>query len=382
MILRHHKLQEWQRANLYRTRHLLQSAQGHTVHYDNKLCISFASNDYLGLANHPKIIAAFKHAAENYGVGSGASHLVVGHHQLHRQLEEAFAEFLQRDRALLFANGYMANVGVITALAEHYQTILLDRHNHASLVDASRFSNIKVKRFLHDDMGHLKKQLNALNHKNSLIISDGVFSTHGDIASLPKLISISHQYQAILYIDDAHGIGVLGGNGRGITEHFPATQKEVPILVCPLGKAFGSYGAIVAGSYDLIENLIQFARSYIYTTAIPPAFAAASLAALHVIRTENWRREKLKHLIRVFTKQAKERKLSVIPSITPIQALLIGDTQKAMQMNEQLLQSGYLVAVFRPPTVPNQQSLLRISLTSMHSEQHITNFLDRVTDIQ
>lgn len=361
------RLHQYDEDNLYRVRRLLSP---------EKNTINFSSNDYLGLTKHPELIKAFQNAAEKYGVGSGASQLITGHYDAHRDCEAAFAEFLQRDRALLFGNGYMANLGVMDALTDVGDEIYQDRNNHASLLDGGRFSNAKSQRYWHNDIDNLERRLQKSSVNNRLIVSDGVFSMSGDIAPIPALSKLAKRYQATTIIDDAHGIGVLGKNGGGSLEQFQLSQDDVPVLVCPLGKAFGSYGAIVSGSEALIESLIQFARSYIYTTAIPPALAIANIKSLELVQKESWRREKCQALVHFFRKKAQERKINLLPSPTPIQPILIGGAAQAITISEQLLKKNFIVSALRPPTVPKDQSILRITLSALHTESQIIKLLD------
>jgi 8-amino-7-oxononanoate synthase len=356
-------LANYKHADLYRSRHI----------YDG---IIFCSNDYLGLSKHPKVIKAFKDGADKYGVGSGGSQLVTGYTNAHRAVEDAFAEFLNYDRALLFSSGYLANIGVVTAL--ELQTIFADKFNHASLIDAGLFSKAKMYRYAHNNINSLQLRLEKFNSGQKLIISDGVFSMNGNIAQLPELSALAKQYKALLMVDDAHGIGVLGNNGKGLVEHFNLPQKDVPILVCPLGKAFACCGAIVAGSNELIESLIQLARTYIYNTAIPPAIAMAALASLKIIRTETWRREKLIYLINYFKEQAYKRNLTLLPSATAIQSLLIGDAKTSVAISKRLLEHGFVVVAIRPPSVPKNTSRLRITLNCLHTEKQINDLLDQL----
>ncbi|MDD2761643.1 MAG: 8-amino-7-oxononanoate synthase, partial [Methylomonas sp.] len=277
--------------NLYRTRRVVDGGQGVLMEVDGRQVVNFCSNDYLGLANHPDVAAAFRAGVDRYGSGSGSAHLICGHSRAHHELEEELAEFCRRDRVLLFSTGYMANLGVISALLGRNDTVLEDRLNHASLLDGGLLSRAHLKRYRHADSDDLQRLLAAAAGK-SLIASDGVFSMDGDLADLPRLAALAEQYQAGLMIDDAHGFGVLGANGGGIVEHYGLSQDDVPLLMGTLGKAFGTFGAFVAGSEDLIELLIQKARTYVFTTALPPAVAEATRASLHLLRTENGRREK------------------------------------------------------------------------------------------
>ena len=364
------------RQSRYRRRKTLQSPQGVEVLVNGKSCLGFSSNDYLGLANHPAVIAAFQQAANRYGVGSGASHLVSGHSAEHQALEEELAAFTGRPRAILFSTGYMANVGVIRALVERDDLVVQDRLNHASLLDGGFLCRGEFQRYAHTDLPAAQSLLANSRAQRKLLVSDGVFSMDGDLADLPALADIADQNNAWLMVDDAHGFGVLGDTGRGIAEHFAMDIDRLPILVGTLGKSFGTFGAFVAGSEALIESLIQFARTYIYTTALPPAVAAASRAALTLIDSESWRREKLQTLIAHFQKGAAERGIALMASPTPIQPVLIGDDAKVIKIGEYLLKAGFWTGAIRPPTVPVGSARLRITLTAEHEAAHIDALLD------
>lgn len=295
------KLSELLQQGLYRSRRVIESPQGINLICDGKPVINFCSNDYLGLANHPDVINAFKVATDNYGVGSGSAHLICGHSSAHHALEEELAAFTGRDRALLFSTGYMANMGAISALVGRGDTVFEDRLNHASLLDGGLLSGAKFKRYAHAHAhaDHLDNLL-AKADGNKLIVTDGVFSMDGDTAPLQALSDVAKKHSAWLMVDDAHGLGVLGDNGGGILEQSGLKQDDVQVLVGTLGKAFGTFGAFVAGSEELIETLIQKARPYIYTTALPAAIAEATRTSLKIIQTENWRREKLRFVTERF----------------------------------------------------------------------------------
>ncbi|MGK0441791.1 MAG: 8-amino-7-oxononanoate synthase [Pseudohongiellaceae bacterium] len=364
--------------HLFRNRRELQSAQGASVCVDGRQLVNFCSNDYLGLANHPDVVAAFRQAANDFGVGSGASHLVCGHHSLHHQLEEELAAFTGRDRAVLFSTGYMANIGVINALLNKNDFIFEDKLNHASLLDGGLLSGAKFQRFVHNKVNNLEKKLSLAGEGRKLIVVDGVFSMDGDFAPLVELSELAEKYSAWLMVDDAHGLGVLGDTGAGCAQHFHLSQQKLPILMGTLGKSFGSFGAFVAGSEALIETLIQFSRPYIYTTALPPAVAAASLASLKIIRDDKSRREHLQQLIKLFKHQSNKMGLALMPSDTAIQPLLIGDSEKAMKISEALVEQGFLLGAIRPPTVPNNSARLRVTLTAVHSEQQVLALLSAI----
>ena len=365
-----------QRQSRYRQRKTLQSPQGVEVLVDGKKCLGFSSNDYLGLANHPAVITAFQQAANQYGVGSGASHLVSGHGAEHQALEEELAAFTGRPRALLFSTGYMANVGVIRALMGHGDLVVQDKLNHASLLDGGFLCRAQFERYAHADITAAQALLTDNSGQRKLLATDGVFSMDGDLADLPALADIADQNNAWLLVDDAHGFGVLGKTGRGIAEYFHMGIDRLPILVGTLGKSFGTFGAFVAGSEALIESLIQFARTYIYTTALPPAVAAATRAALTLIDSESWRREKLQTLIAHFQQGAAERGIPLMASPTPIQPVLIGDDVNVIKIGEYLLKAGFWTGAIRPPTVPVGSGRLRITLTAEHEVGQLDALLD------
>ena len=365
--------------NLYRQRPLLESPQGPQVVVDGQPLLAFCSNDYLGLANHPQVIEAWQAGASRWGVGGGASHLVIGHSRPHHALEEALAEFTARPRALLFSNGYMANMGAVTALAGQGDTVLEDRLNHASLLDAGLLSGARFSRYLHNDAASLASRLEkAVGH--TLVVTDGVFSMDGDVANLPALAREARAKGAWLMVDDAHGFGPLGATGGGIVEHFGLSQHDVPVLVGTLGKAFGTSGAFVAGSEALIESLIQFARPYIYTTSQPPALACATLKSLELLRSEHWRREHLNTLIRQFRAGAQQIGLQLMDSFTPIQPIMIGESAEAMRLSQQLRERGVLVTAIRPPTVPVGSARLRVTLSAAHTEAQVQLLLNALND--
>lgn len=362
--------------HLYRKRLEVQSPQGAEIRVEGRDYLNFCSNDYLGLANHPDLVQSFKNAADTYGVGSGASHLINGHSSAHQNLELELAEFTGRDRALLFSTGYMANLGVISALCGRNDVVLQDRLNHASLIDAALLSRATLKRYRHNDYAHLEETLKQAKGNRKLIVTDGVFSMDGDLAPMPELASVAQQHQAWLMVDDAHGIGFLGEKGSGTLEQFNLSQQEVPILMGTLGKALGTFGAFIAGSEELIETLIQNARTYIYTTALPPAVAAATRTSLGLIKTESWRRQHLAELIGTFRSGAERIGLNLMPSQTPIQPLHVGDAKQAIAISEELRRAGFLISAIRPPTVPEGTSRLRITLTAGHTDQHIAALLE------
>jgi 8-amino-7-oxononanoate synthase len=362
---------------LYRKRRIVASPQGVHLTADGRELLNFCSNDYLGLANHPEVVGAFKNAADRYGVGSGSAHLICGHSEAHHALEEELAEFTGRERALLFSTGYMANLGAISALIGNGDTVIEDRLNHASLIDGGLLSGARFKRYRHGDLEHLTNLLEDAGGKK-LLVTDGVFSMDGDLAPLPDLAKIAQAQNAWLMVDDAHGLGVLGEHGGGVLEHYGLTQTDVPVLVGTLGKAFGTFGAFVAGSDILIELLLQKARTYIYTTALPPAVAEATRASLKIARAESWRRDRLKQLTERFRQGAKQLGLELIVSPSPIQPILIGDSRKATALSEALLAAGLLVSAIRPPTIPQGSARLRVTFSAAHEEWQVDRLLNEL----
>lgn len=342
------RIQDRQAQHLYRQPRISDSPQQPVMVINGKTLLNFCSNDYLGLANHPQIIKAFQQAANDYGVGSGAAHLINGHSRLHQQLEEALAAFTGRERVLMFSTGYMANLAIANALMDKDDIIFQDRLNHASLIDGALMSEAKLIRYVHNDIKHLSQRIQSNPSPDAMIMTDGVFSMDGDVAPLRELAEIAQHHQLWLMVDDAHGFGVLGKTGAGLVEELKLTQKDVPILMGTLGKALGTAGAFVAGSQDLIEYLIQVARPFIYTTAQPPAIAGATLASLELVKTEHWRREHLQQLIQHFRQGATQLGLQLMDSNTPIQPILIGDSAKALQISQRLQELGLLVIAIRP----------------------------------
>jgi len=374
-------LQARRAANLYRERRIVEGPQQPELQLDGRAMLAFCSNDYLGLANHPEVIKALQAGAERYGVGSGAAHLISGHSRAHHALEEELAEFTGRPRALLFSTGYMANLGVVSALLGRGDSLFEDRLNHASLIDAGLLARASLKRYRHCEIQGLQQQLNAAPEGPRLIASDGVFSMDGDIAPLPELAALAKEHHAWLLVDDAHGLGVLGEGGRGSLSRFGLNHAAVPILMGTLGKVFGTFGAFVAGSEELIETLIQQARSYIYTTASPPALAEATRVSLRLVQQESWRRERLTDLIIRFRHGAEQLGLPLMASQTPIQPLLLGSTQRALDWSRRLEAQGILVTAIRPPTVPEGSARLRITFSALHTDHQVERLLDALAEL-
>lgn len=375
-------LQQKKSAGLYRQRRTTEGPQSAEIVIDGKKVINFCSNNYLGLANHPEINNAFKKGIDTYGSGSGAAHLINGHSAAHHALEEELAEFTGYPRCLLFSTGYMANLGIAQALMGRGDLVLEDRLNHASLLDAGLLSGARFSRFAHADVQDAEKHLSKHPDKEKMLLTDGVFSMDGDIAPLPELAKVCLQNDSYLMVDDAHGFGVLGKQGRGCVEHFGLNQTDVPILMGTLGKAFGTAGAFVAASDDVIETLIQNARSYIYTTASPPALAEATRVSLKLVQSESWRREHLTDLIKQFRYSVSEMGYELMPSITPIQPILVGDSHDAVRMSQQLMGAGVHAGAIRPPTVEEGTARLRITLSAEHSVEQLEVLLNALEAIK
>ncbi|OPX54352.1 8-amino-7-oxononanoate synthase [Oceanospirillum multiglobuliferum] len=373
-------LTERQQAHLYRTRRTLGQAQQPETVIDGKPMLTFCSNDYLGLANDPRVVARFQAAASTYGVGSGASHLVNGHSEEHHQLEQELAAFTGRDRALLFSTGFMANLGTIQALVDKPDAVFEDRLNHASLLDGGLHSGAKFQRYLHNDVDNLTRRLEKDQSRRRLIVTDGVFSMDGDCAPIGELVNCAQQHNAWLMVDDAHGFGCIGSKGQGlVAEHFD--QNQVQVLMGTLGKAFGTSGAFIAGSETLIETLIQFARPYIYTTAIPPAVAAATRTSLQLVQTEPERRTQLNKLIQRFRQEAKALGLTLMDSPTPIQPIVLGSETETLAWSQALEAEGLLVTAIRPPTVAKGSARLRITFSTSHTDAQLDRLLDSLDKI-
>ena len=370
-----------QAAGLYRSRQVIDGPQGITVRSDGRDYLSFCSNDYLGLANHPDVVSAFRRGLDEFGAGSGAAHLVTGHTRAHHELEEALAGFVQRPRALLFSTGYMANLGVIAALLGRGDRVFEDHTNHASLLDGARLSGARLVRYRHADSGDLEGRLSTASGGEYLVATDGVFSMDGDIAPLGKLAGVAQRHAAWLMVDDAHGLGVTGPQGRGSVAEAGLDSSQVPVLVGTLGKAFGTFGAFVAGSDELIETLIQLARTWIYTTALPPAVAVATRTALQRVIEDDWRRDHLRELVARFRAGASRLGLGLCDSPTPIQPLIVGKSGMAMRLGEALREQGILITPIRPPTVPEGTARLRITFSAAHTGAQVDRLLDALEKV-
>ncbi|RPD85386.1 8-amino-7-oxononanoate synthase [Luteimonas sp. 100069] len=338
--------------------------------------LNFCGNDYLGLASHFQVSGALQDAAALHGVGSGGSHLVSGHHALHDALEREIADWLQLPAALLFGSGFAANLAVVQGLLGEGDACVQDRLNHASLIDAARLAGCRLRRYPHADAQGALRQLRTLPEGAAMLATDGVFSMDGDIAPLRELAIVARVQQALLYVDDAHGIGVVGPDGRGSVAEARLDVEAVPLRLVTLGKALGGCGAVLAGDVDLIGHLAETARPYVYTTALPPAVAGAALTAVRIARHEHWRRERLTALVQRFRARALRLGLDLMPSETPIQPLRCGDNATALAMSAALDAAGFWVAAIRPPTVPDGQARLRVTLSAAHGDADVDALVD------
>lgn len=373
------KLAHWQQQCLHRERIPVERSLVSTniIAVDQKTCIDFASNDYLGLSMHSEIKTAFALGSAKYGFGSGASTAVTGYTSAQYSFEQQFAKWLGVDKAILFNSGYMANVGVMTALADQSTKILADKHCHASILDGIALSRAKYLRYQHGSTEHLTMVANSFNP--DFIVTESIFGMDGHIAPIKEIVSIARQNYSIPIIDDAHGIGVLGAHGRGAIEYFKLKQSDIPCIIAPLGKAFNGIGAIVAGQRDIIEYIGQFARHHRYTTALPPAISHALNTSLAIIKKDKWRRQKLMENIEYFNEQAYHYGLPLISSeITPIRSILVKDSERLIALQRYLIGQGFYVAAIRPPTVAKNTARLRISINCLHSKSQLRLLLEAI----
>ncbi len=371
------EIQNLKNIDLYRKLRLVQGSQGSCVSISGKKVILLCSNNYLGLANHPSIKKAANKAIKEFGCGSGASRLISGTMKLHSELEKKIALFKNTNSALVFNSGYHANIGTLSALMKKRDIVFCDELNHASIIDGCRLSGAEIAIYPHKDMDALERHLKKSNgYKKRLIITDGVFSMDGDIAPLPDIVFLAKKYSALTMVDDAHATGVFGKNGKGITEHFNLSSNEVDIQMGTFGKALGSFGAYIAGNNELIDYLINRARSFIYTTALPPAVPAASLAAIEMIQSKPDLRKKLWKNVDYFKKGLKKRGFENINSQSQIIPIIIGNSKKVVMASEYLFNKGVFVVGIRPPAVPRKKERLRITIMSSHTRKDLDSALN------
>lgn len=361
-----------------RQRRTVTRRDGVRCEVDGRWLTNFAGNDYLGLSQHFGVVDALQASASRDGAGSGASHLVSGHHANHDALEKELADWIGAPRALLFGSGYLANLAVLQSLLGEDDVCVQDRLNHASLIDAARLAGCKLRRYPHADPEGALRQLRTVPDGAAMIVTDGVFSMDGDVAPLRELSLVARVQQALIYVDDAHGVGVVGPDGRGCVAEAGLDAAGV-LQLATLGKALGGYGAVVLGSEEIIGHLAETARPYIYTTALPPAQAAATLAAVKLARRDHWRREKLQGLIAHFRQTAMFRDLPLLPSTGPIQPLMCGDEKRATALATALEAQGFWVPAIRPPTVPDGKARLRITLSSLHTQAEVDALIDALS---
>ena len=354
-----------------RVRRRIELREGSSVKIDGRELINFCSNDYLGLSQHLEVVSTFQEASAHHGVGSGASALICGYHEEHAALENEFASWLGYERALYFGSGYLANLAVMQSLLGPGDVCVQDKLNHACLLDGARLSFCDLKRYPHRDAEAALRQLMSMPEAAAMLATDGVFSMDGDLAPLRDLALLTRAQDALLYVDDAHGIGVIGSEGRGSLSVANLSSREVPLLVLPLGKAFGGQGAIVLGSRAVIGHIAETARPYLFTTAPPPAMAAAMRVSLRLVRAESWRRAKLTSLIMRLRRLVLNEGLPLLESYSPIQPLLLGSNTRALAVSAALEDEGFLVGAIRPPTVPDGQARLRITLSALHTEADV-----------
>ncbi|MFC0676305.1 8-amino-7-oxononanoate synthase [Lysobacter korlensis] len=363
-------------ASRSRVRRTVSHRDGARCELDGRTLLNFCGNDYLGLGQHFGVVTALQDAAAREGAGGLASHLVCGHHALHTQLEQALADWLEAPRALLFGSGFLANLAVVQALLDDDGLCVQDRLNHASLIDAARLTGCRLRRYPHADAEGALRQLRAEPQAMAMLVTDSVFSMDGDVAPLRELALVARVQQALFYVDEAHGVGVTGPDGRGSVSEAGLTSAQVPLRLVTLGKALGGYGAAVVGDADLIAHLEETARPYLYTTALPPAQAAAALASVALARREAWRREKLVQLVARFRTRAAIHGLDLLPSDTPIQPVMCGESARAVAMAQALEQAGYWVAPIRAPTVPEGRARLRVTLSALHGPSDVDSLVD------
>jgi len=365
---------------LFRQRRVVNSAQGAMIEIENELYLNFSSNDYLGFANNTELKNCMIEAIKQYGIGAASSQLLVGHLTPHKKLEEKLSGFLKRDAALLFPTGYQANLAVASTLIDSNTVIFQDKLNHASLIDAAMLSKGKLVRYRHNDTGHLKKLLEKHKQNNLLVMTDGVFSMDGDYAALKEITTLCKTYNALLIVDDAHGLGVLGKTGAGLLEELALDQKQVPILIGTFGKSFGASGAFISGSNLHIEAFIQKAKTYIYTTALLPSIASTMISAIDLVINAEPLRNNIQGLVAHYKNKIKKMDLNMDVAPSHIQPFIIGEASKALSMSKSLYEKKVLVSAIRPPTVPKDTSRLRISITATHTKDQLDRLISSIEE--
>jgi 8-amino-7-oxononanoate synthase len=376
------ELKKIKKSGLYRELKVVGNAQDTHLEIKGKTFLSFCSNNYLGLANNPSVIKAVIDAVEEYGWGAGASRLVSGNMTLHETLENEISRFKGKEATLVFPTGYMANLGAISSLVSNGDLVICDKLNHASIIDGCRLSGADLRVYAHRDMEKLENILRKSSKYNrKLIVTDSVFSMDGDLAPLPDIVKIAGKYKAMVMVDEAHGTGVFGENGRGVVEHFNL-NREVDIIMGTLSKAIGSLGGYVTGDIDLINYLKNKARTFMYTTALPPAVCAASIAGIKLIKEDPSIRESLWHNVHFIKDKLESLNFNVISSESPIIPILIGDAKRTVDISNFLYERGILISAIRPPTVPAGTSRLRITVMSTHSRNDLERLLAVLSDVK
>ena len=368
-------------SGLYRDLRVVGNAQDTHIEIEGRPFLSFCSNNYLGLANHPSVVKAVKDAVEEYGWGAGASRLVSGNMILHEALEDTISRFKGKEAAIVFPTGYMANLGAITSLVSNGDLVICDKLNHASIIDGCRLSGADFRVYAHCNMDKLENILKkSSNYNRKLIVTDSVFSMDGDLAPLPDIVRIATEYNAMIMVDEAHGTGVFGENGRGVVEHFNL-NKEIDVVMGTLSKAIGSLGGYVSGDIDLISYLRNKARSFMYTTALPPAVCAASIAGINLIQEDPSMRESLWYNVRFIKDKLRSLNINMISSESQIIPILIGDAQKAVEISTLLYEKGILIPAIRPPTVPANSSRLRMTVMSSHTQGDLESLFEVLSEV-
>ena len=375
------ELRKIKESGLYRELNIVEGAQGTHLKIKGKTCLSFCSNNYLGLANNPLVIKAVEDAVAKYGWGAGASRLVSGNMRMHEALEGEISRFKEKEASIVFPTGYMANIGTISSLVSKGDLIICDKLNHASIIDGCRLSGAEFRVYPHCEMEKLENILKkSTKYSRKLIVTDTVFSMDGDIAPLPDIVRIAHKYKAMVMVDEAHGTGVFGKRGGGVVEHFNLSKK-IDIVMGTLSKAVGSLGGYVSGDEDLINFLRNKARPFMYTTALPPAVCAASIAGIKLIQKNPLLRKSLWNNVRYLKKELDLLNFNLIPSESPIIPILIGDAKKAVDVSKLLYKKGILIPAIRPPTVPTRSSRLRMTVMSTHTRKDLERLLEVLSDV-
>tara|TARA_R110000782_G_scaffold27256_2_gene69109 strand:+ start:10130 stop:11281 length:1152 start_codon:yes stop_codon:yes gene_type:complete len=369
------EIEQRKSVGLYRTRRVLGSCQGSKIVIDGEEYLNFSSNDYLGFANNESLKSMMIEGIKEFGLGAGSSQLVVGHSEPHKRLENKLSEFLNRDAALVFSSGYMANLAVASVLIDSKTIILQDKLNHASLIDAAQLSVGRLVRYRHKDLEHLEVLLEKYKQSNLVVMTDGVFSMDGDYAPIDRISSLCKKYNALLIVDDAHGLGVIGNTGAGLLELLGLDQTEVPLLIGTFGKSLGGSGAFVAGSALYVDAFIQKARTYIYTTALLPSIAVAMTKSLELVVEAGGLRQNISSLIAYYKELMAKDKLKTNESCSHIQPFIIGSAKKTTELSDALFKDKLLAAAIRPPTVPKNTSRLRLSFTATHNKKQVAHLV-------